>query len=156
MTNIHIQQVKINVDGAPAALKQWASKRGRDVWAEPNKLTSGHSQETLQWYLSLQPDSRSKTWPPTYDHDYDPSKWDNLRKSGPNGLYLVLMSLSWIPSSSGAPDDLENLNLMVNDVIWVMNSLVKHFQENRPLTSGSSRKRKSDAASGAAKRIKSA
>ncbi|KAF9470362.1 hypothetical protein BDN70DRAFT_766460, partial [Pholiota conissans] len=50
-----------------------------------------------QWWVAMQPECRrdGTTWPPTHDLSGGDDHWAKVSYSGPNGFFLLILSLSW-------------------------------------------------------------
>ncbi|KAF9470512.1 hypothetical protein BDN70DRAFT_764508, partial [Pholiota conissans] len=50
-----------------------------------------------QWWVAMQPECRSNgtSWPLSHDLPDDGVDWTTLSYSGPNGFFLVVLSLGW-------------------------------------------------------------
>jgi hypothetical protein len=139
----------LDLASAPSALKQWHSG-SKDFSHTPTKLAQEHLQSTIDWYISLQPPTRGSSWPPTRSLPADPNEWVPLFKGGPNGFFLILMALSWTPSSD--PQLTTKITELSNDVTWVLQTLAATDKSYANITAAAAnvKKRKAAAAIGRA------
>lgn len=108
------------------------------------------------WYISLQPESRvsykeSEGTSLTDDvpQDSDGSAWCEIRKGGPNGIFLLLLTLGWW--GVGASDQIEaqtdeiegqtsTWSKAFNDLGWVLESLLEiddhAYQDEESISEG--------------------
>ncbi|KIL55516.1 hypothetical protein M378DRAFT_182211 [Amanita muscaria Koide BX008] len=84
-----------------------------------------------QWWLSLQPDWRVKdaTWPPSHEIPVG-CHLSNVAYAGPNGFFLVLLTLSWWGRLvvDGLVDSAE-FEMAIDDVLWVL-SYIRPLDED--------------------------
>lgn len=95
------------------------------------------------WWRELQPAWRDIVdWPPARDCALEGMDWECLRQGGPNGLYLVIVSLAWwfCAVLDKEPQQKKEVTEAMKDVGWVLNNLIKCADET-PV----SEKRKADA-----------
>ncbi|PPQ96657.1 hypothetical protein CVT26_010321 [Gymnopilus dilepis] len=75
-----------------------------------------------QWWMAMQPDWRSRdpSWPPSRDAP-EGSHWPKFTHSGPNGMFLLILSLGWWGRlvANGSGDVLE-YETALDDVLWVL------------------------------------
>ena len=82
-----------------------------------------YEDEWVQWWTKAQPDWRSiETWPFPKD-DPGTEDWGSLFSSGKDGLYIVVMSLSWWAHALDPAVDFKIYDA-VSDVSWVMEQLI--------------------------------
>lgn len=116
---------KIDLSSAPVALKQWAGSKSPDFEHIPSKLSPEHVNETITWYLSLQPKCRSKKFPPPRNVRFNMDDYDRLMKVGAKGFFLVLMAISWIPVSGYSSNlAIRTTTSFIEDVIWLMEEML--------------------------------
>jgi hypothetical protein len=115
---------KLSVVSRPEALKKWVNS-GRDFYKIPSTVHPLNSFITnfINWYRSLQPPSRS--WPavapyPSLTGPDTLEEWGELRKAGPNGIFTVLMGLSWICQLAEKPDHFLSLEWLSADISFVI------------------------------------
>lgn len=79
-----------------------------------------------QWWLSLQPDWRLEgvSWPPSREIP-EGGHMSTVACSGPNGFFLVLLSLSWWGKlvADGLADSTE-FEMAIDDVFFVLSHVV--------------------------------
>jgi len=81
------------------------------------------------WWVRLQPEWRQqdKSWPMSQivDDDHD---WSILLQSGPNGFFIIMLTLMWwglaVKNGSSA-DQMQEFELAVKDVGWVLSQILK-------------------------------
>ena len=101
-----------------------------------------YEDEWVQWWTKAQPDWRSvETWLFPKD-DPGTEDWGSLFSSGKDGLYIVVMSLSWWAHALDPAVD-SKIYDAVSDVSWVMEQLIisltddDTFLDSSPSTSPS-------------------
>ena len=106
------------------------------------KSVQTYEDEWVQWWTKAQPDWRSvETWPCPKD-DPGTEDWGSLFSSGKDGLYIVVMSLSWWAHALDPAVD-SKIYDAVSDVSWVMEQLIisltddDTFLDSSPSTSPS-------------------
>lgn len=134
---------KFNISSAPPAIKQWVKNRQFEY--PPKKLAPDHPPSTIHWYRTIQPPSRSGKWPPSYTAN-DTSDWGELRKTGSQGLFVVLMALSWFPLPECGTTSYTDFNIVLKDIKWIMNTLLTQAEQGDEAGMGG-RKRKAASAS---------
>ncbi|TFY50296.1 hypothetical protein EVG20_g11603 [Dentipellis fragilis] len=86
------------------------------------------------WWVSLQPAYRIKEGSARMDHAEKDDEWDHLVVGGNNGIYIIVISLSWLLRSIQAftdsgGDGVERLRQeaqqLVDDVCWVFEQIKK-------------------------------
>lgn len=137
--------VRICTKNAPQAIKQWL--KARQFEYPPKKLDRDHPSATIHWYKTLQPPSRISSWPPPQKSDT--RDWLELRKFGPQGVFLVLMALSWFPLDVCAVESYKDLKLILADLKWIISTLDSDNQDSL-----SGRKRKNQSSSSTASSFK--
>jgi hypothetical protein len=112
----------------------WWFRIGRRNFQKVPQITSLHTYEQLWigWWVSLQPDWRKGSWPLPRDSPADGS-WDKLFVGGKDGLFIVLMTLSWwiTEHTKGEAEDSE-LDEAITDVSWVFSNLVSALSAGDP------------------------
>jgi hypothetical protein len=76
------------------------------------------------WWVSMQPEWRNNgdVWPPTREHSgYE--EWAILASGGSNGLFLVILSLSWWAKADLTDNTREVLLSAIEDVQWVIDQI---------------------------------
>ncbi len=108
-------------------MKFWTS-RGRN-YEKPPKIKSlpAFVSAFRQWWARLQPPTRREegaVWPLLRNAPADAAAWSALRRGGCNGIFMVLMCLSWWFASLSEGDDTSELQLAVEDVTWACTTMV--------------------------------
>jgi hypothetical protein len=84
------------------------------------------------WWESLQPSWRTQdSWPLSHHVPLD-EDWSGLHRGGINGLFIVLMCLSWWVSKDLSPKELEVFQEAKSDVAWVLKQVMGSFVSNCP------------------------
>jgi len=103
------------------------------------------------WWFAMQPDWRQKasktSWPlsralsPDDRHD-----WNHLFRAGPNGLFLLMMSLAWWAESiaKSAVPQYHEFGIAVDDVLWVLSDIMLQLPTAQLLVKRSSPDTESD------------
>jgi hypothetical protein len=114
---------KLSTKHRPEEIAWWMQRQRRfDVIPEVNPSEFG--TEWQQWWSFIQPDWREDdTWPHSQIVP-NGADWTALTHGGPNGLFLVMMALSWWVRKIVSDEDREFL-LAVGDVHWVMKEMMK-------------------------------
>ena len=103
----------------------WWFRVGRRDFGRIPPITSLHTYEKLWigWWSSLQPDWREGGWPLLRGSVDGP--WDELLVGGKDGLFVVMMTLSWwiMERAKDESGDSE-LEKAIADVLWVLFNLV--------------------------------
>jgi hypothetical protein len=103
----------------------WWFKRGRKVHKLP-MLLEGYAAGWKKWWVGMQPKVRiSSEWPPSRVVS-DDTTWDVLRRVGPTGFFIVMMTLSWWGKAvtgieGGVKDDFQ---VVVDEVNWVLEKII--------------------------------
>ena len=79
----------------------------------------------VQWWLTIQPTTR-KSWPPSYGPLPAGFSFKYFNHGGPNGVFLVILCLSWWADALTPETDHTSFNLVVNDVRWVLEQVALH------------------------------
>ena len=83
----------------PSEIGTWMKTRG--TWIEiAIEDINIFSEAWWTWWSALQPENRSQDTIPTVDMD-----WKKLRKTGKNGLPLVMLTLTWWGKASGCDEE---------------------------------------------------
>jgi hypothetical protein len=116
----------------------WTRKRQRDLWYTPTEIfpAENYVKAVGDWWRELQPPTRQSG----LTHQFyfggrvqpaDVGEWNEVRKAGPNGLFLVIMAISWIPeaiasitpTSRTRAELLAALEVLLCDMEWVLDIL---------------------------------
>lgn len=119
---------KLPAKPRPSQVGDWI-KRARKLGSPPPiDDVPLFGSEWRDWYTSAMPQWRLDTavgednWP--LGRDIRPQEtWDGIRQSGPNGLYMVVITLYWWSVAAETPDDVKGLNSALEDVEWVLTQL---------------------------------
>ena len=79
----------------------------------------------INWWRTIQPTTR-KAWPPSYEPLPEDFSFDYFNRAGPNGVFLIILCLSWWANALTADVDHVNFRLVVHDVRWVLNQIASH------------------------------
>ena len=143
----------------------WTAKRQRDLWFTPPDIFPAKSfvNGTSDWWRSIQPPFRNSA--ARHQHNFyfgeriqpvQLSDWGPILKAGPNGIFLILMALSWIPQfiSSLTPTARERAELnaifeaLCCDVEWVLDTICRGQPGEEPKPPSTVRGQKRNAAVG--------
>lgn len=97
-------------------------KNARDFTRGDNVVEHKFAAAVIEWWLTIQPTTR-KDWPPTYGTLPDGFTFDYFNRGGPNGVFLVILCLSWWANALTPNQDHTNFGLVVNDVRWVLEQI---------------------------------
>jgi hypothetical protein len=76
-----------------------------------------------KWWVHLQPESREKR---KLRRIVQPGEaWEELRKGGVNGVFNVVVSLSWWSAVSQTATQQKAFHEMVEDVSWVLDEMIR-------------------------------
>ena len=115
------------------------SKASRSYEKLPKiKSTQQYAVAWKRWWLSLQPPSRiedaNNPWPPARREPANDEEWTSVRRGGPNGMFLVVISLGWwlwATVDAGEPLAGSEIEVAVGDVLWVCQSCLATCGETR-------------------------
>lgn len=131
--------LKLDAAQQPPGVKQWASG-GKEFDRVPSKVSDSSQfyRELLAWYRSLLPPSRRSIWPPPRNTLVEPNEWIPLSKSTANGFFILLLSVSWLPSLS--PPILDNdIRVLVEELTWSLKEITASVKQGS-VSAGSKRK----------------
>lgn len=94
-------------------------KYGRNFSRGDNVIEAEFGAAVIEWWLTIQPTAR-KDWPPTYGPLPEGFSFDYFNRGGPNGVFLVILCLSWWANALTSDQDHANFKLVVDDVHWVL------------------------------------
>ena len=100
-------------------------KNGRDFSRGDNVDVGTFGAYVIEWWLTIQPTTR-KAWPPVYEPLPDDFSFDFFNRGGPNGVFLMILCLSWWANALTTEADHSSFRLVVHDVRWVLEQLVDH------------------------------
>ena len=52
-----------------------------------------------------------------------PQEWINLHKAGPNGIFIFIMALSWLPKGATRYEDKVLADQLIKDFVWVLGTM---------------------------------
>lgn len=78
--------------------------------------------EVKEWWLTIQPTTR-KEWPPTYKQLPGDYSFKYFERGGPNGVFLVILCLSWWANALIPGADHTDFGLIVHDVHWTLEQI---------------------------------
>lgn len=107
----------------------WWLKRGRKVDKLP-VLLEGYGERWKKWWIGIQPKVRiTSEWPPSREVSDDTTTWDVLRRVGPTGFFIVMMTLSWwgkaVTGVEGSVGDDSGFQVAVEEVNWVVEKMLQ-------------------------------
>ena len=94
-------------------------KRGDNVDAEKFGV------KVVGWWVTIQPTAR-KAWPPSYEPLPDNFSFDYFKRGGPNGVFLMILCLSWWANVLTVGSDHTSFKQVVHDVRWVLEQVEIH------------------------------
>ena len=98
----------------------------RDLKKIPKNLGSEeeYSEAWAQWWAGLQPDWRPRDEDGSIRSGEGEGPWDDLVVPGSNGMFIVLLSLSWWKHIA-TEKTLLSWNNAVQDVNWVLHQMAE-------------------------------
>lgn len=121
----------------PIQYKQWITAKRASDWI-PSVDTPTFSTSWLAWWAEIQPPGRIEEGGITLSTTAEGLLWQKLAKTGPSGMFLVLVGLAWWRRLGGA-EDVEWLNAVL-DVEWALHQVLASSPPAKLI-----RKRKPDA-----------
>lgn len=118
---------RLSTEQRPDEVGWWIKDRRK--YEKPPPLTDlrlfGASWKA--WWQGLQPDWRQASWPPSQVQVAETQdEWEGLDKGGRNGIFVVVLTLSWWWSSAvDAGTSMDEVKVAVEDVRWVMGVMAK-------------------------------
>jgi len=100
-------------------------KNARDFTCGDKVDVTRFSKAVIQWWLTIQPTTR-KDWPPSYNPLPGDFSFDYFNRGGPNGVFLVILCLTWWANSLTPDTDHTSFGLVVHDVNWVLEQIATH------------------------------
>ena len=117
---------KLPKDPRPAEVGQWfrIGRRGFLRKAIPEiESVKTYEDEWVTWWTAAQPEWRETEHWPFPQCELAEEDWGDLFSSGKDGLFIVVMSLSWwIHARDPAVDS--KVDDAISDVFWVLESLI--------------------------------
>lgn len=142
----------IDPEGCPKALDWWQYKGRHSITKMPDIELATFPKELRSWWIGLQPSARRGT-SLLHTPNARNTDWSSLQHGGLDGMFAVVMCLSWYMVSVPPPADQRPFDDLVDDVMWVFTCL-NAFNENEDGPSASiSTRRKSRSTVTAAKVI---
>lgn len=128
-------------------LKHWLSE-GKKLSTTPQFNVKEYAVAWRSWWEFLQPAWReSETWPPVREVPAD-ENWASLRRGGPNGIFHILVTLSWWSGKCLTTHDRDAYVSAQEDVKWVFEQIYfsledqNRSEKSTSATSSSKRGRK--------------
>ena len=94
----------------------------RDFKRSDHVDAEGFGARVTEWWLTIQPTAR-KEWPPTYKPLPEDYSFEYFECGGPNGVFLVVLCLSWWANALTPGMDHTNFGLVVHDVHWTLQQI---------------------------------
>lgn len=101
-------------------------RKGSVFSVQPGKF----SDALKTWWYNLQPNQRGEDGQCRPETPIPLASWDLLAKSGRNGVFLVILALSWwrhaiakLPDDESRSLSIQDWERLVYDVDWVLNSI---------------------------------
>lgn len=112
----------------------WVGKGGKDYSAPPPVKLDDFMTAWDNWYHDLQPEERlvkgRKSF--SYSRNVEQVNWTKLRKGGPQGFFLLLVSLVfWVKSRVQNSLSTKRYQAAFSDVAWVLDSMVKNMRDGK-------------------------
>src|ERR1700733_8435154 len=116
----------------PSAVTSWLTGV-RNLYKVPASVQpiNAFIDELLLWYHALQPRTRQQAWnidkdfrPPYRMLPASPVEWLQLRKAGPNGIFIFVMAISWLTGVS-RKEEAVKVECLIKDFVWVLGTLKK-------------------------------
>lgn len=114
---------RISAKARPEEVAWWI-KRAKQASSVPKVNVAEFATEWRSWWEAMQPvwrhvdgeSSLSRNVPSTED-------WDALARGGSNGLFLIIMALSWWLQGFTSTEPTDDFWSAVNDVVWVLEAI---------------------------------
>jgi len=97
-------------------------KYGRDFSRGDNVAAEKFGAKVIEWWLTIQPTTR-KAWPPVHEPLSEDFSFDYFNRGGPNGVFLMILCLSWWANALNADTDHTSFKLVIHDVRWVLEQI---------------------------------
>ncbi|KAI0640520.1 hypothetical protein C8Q79DRAFT_1079413 [Trametes meyenii] len=117
---------RLSAKNRPIQVRQWLQNcRNYDTVPSLGKVTEYGTVWRL-WWTTLQPDARPRTDSNGLTRKrLAPDAWEPLKRAGPNGLFIPLISLAWwVKASASDSLEVESAFTMVEDFGWVLLQLI--------------------------------
>jgi hypothetical protein len=71
-----------------------------------------------------------------------PTEWSHLRKGGSNGVFLLVLALSWMPLYLARQEEQAKVELLIKDLTWVLSVLSNrvYFEKDRAVRGDTNKK----------------
>jgi hypothetical protein len=108
----------LSTKGRPEEVKWW-NGRGKKLANIPVFTVVEFAMSWTSWWQSLQPSWRAqKSWPPSRVVPLE-EDWKIFHQGGANGLFIVVMCLSWWSSRAKTAKERTSFEAAKADVAWV-------------------------------------
>ncbi|TBU21632.1 hypothetical protein BD311DRAFT_677921 [Dichomitus squalens] len=131
-----------NSQERPKEIKMW-SRASRSYEKLPKvKSTKQYAVGWKRWWTSLQPSSRlenSNAWPPARREPARDEDWAAIRRGGPNGMFLAVVSLAWwLWAAIDAGEEVvgSDVEQAMDDVLWVCETCTIRLSDTRKRVTG--------------------
>lgn len=94
-------------------------KHARDFTCGDEVDAKKFGAQVTKWWITIQPTTR-KEWPPTYKPLPKDFSFDYFNRGGPNGVFLMILCISWWANALTPDMDHTAFKLVVHDVRWVL------------------------------------
>lgn len=101
-------------------------KYGRDFTRGDAVDAEKFGRKVIEWWLTIQPTTR-KAWPPTYRPLPEDFSFDYFKCGGPNGVFLVILCLTWWANALTTNTSHTSFKLVVHDVCWVLEQVASRM-----------------------------
>ncbi|KAI9069576.1 hypothetical protein FKP32DRAFT_1550865, partial [Trametes sanguinea] len=91
-------QQRLSPQGRPLQIHQWIQTKRKYSASPPIRQVAQFGASCQLWWSNLQPEQRGITGHDKLNRPSSPlplDAWEDLRRGGPNGLFLVLLALGW-------------------------------------------------------------
>ena len=108
----------------PAEVGSWLKGRKHSKNAMPViDDICGYRDNWIDWWTASQPKWRSTgSWPFPMDDENNES-WDDFPARGQNGIFLVIMAISWWARAVESTKDFMQFEEVVDNIHWVIRQL---------------------------------
>lgn len=117
----------IPTENRPDEVRYWIN-RGHHYKKPPTvKDAALFGKKWRAWWQMLQPDWRDSSWPPVQitESDANEKPWRVLDCRGCNGIFMVILSLSWwmLAVASNSEEDVKTVEMTIKDTKWVLDAM---------------------------------
>lgn len=157
MVGSALEDVLLGCVSRPPEVAMW-KKEHRIIHKVPSVKVGEYALLWIDWYISLNESWRTQgrgTLPLPRDVPKD-ATWKSLRKGGPNGIFILILSLYWWFCAVKHDEEARKVYLTaVEDVEWVLGQLVALGPPpSASQSSGTKRKRTTPSARTPLRRVK--